>query len=690
MLGLATMITQVIVLRKMLTLFSGNELIIGIILSAWMVLTSFGAWLGRRQAGQSRSLQFLLPLLAALTVVMVPTVYEWLFNPGVETGPFAAASFVFAVLAPFCLLSGYLFPGLTEILEGKGNLTARSYATESVGSIAGSMLVTLALYFLKDDLPLESFMVALYFLLLVLFFHQRKINNRVFFLLAVVLGISISIFIAGGSGIMKNPGLFQSQKILARVELPSGEVTITEYDEQISVFFNRKPLFSTGNKLIAEESVHIPLSMHPGPGKILCITDGTPEIPREILKYEPEVVDMVATIRGLKEVISSYIEYPSGEEITFFEEDARSLLKKRGEHYDVILVDAPAPSSAATNRYYSVDFFRMLAENLSHDGIISLRMASSPQYLGDYALRMNSIVYATLRDAFPYVQPVVSNGIYYIASRRALELNITETLTARGIPTDHVNPWYFDESSVIFRSSLLKQELNPQAPVNTDFHPMAYSGYLTYWLERHQSGTVGIVVVLSLLFLYFFIHMKAPLSGIFMAGFTGGSMQLLLLLAFQILYGTLYLQLGAIMAAFMAGLALGALYGYRLMPVPSLRSYSRLHLLFSLLPLLVAWLVPRLGAAGTGSSMIAVLLFIMMAVAGLFTGSLFSSGTLIYRAGNRLIASGSYMADLAGSAIGTLGVAVVLLPVAGFSVTALLLAAGQILAAGRLWISVKK
>ena len=47
-LGFTAIITQIILLREFLTVFYGNELIIGIVLTNWMVLTAIGAGIGRK------------------------------------------------------------------------------------------------------------------------------------------------------------------------------------------------------------------------------------------------------------------------------------------------------------------------------------------------------------------------------------------------------------------------------------------------------------------------------------------------------------------------------------------------------------------------------------------------------------------------------------------------------------------
>src|SRR5512139_439755 len=73
-LGFVTLVSQTIVLREFLGVFGGNELIIGMALAAWMLLTALGAYAGRSIAssGAVESILFwLLTLLSALPLVTI-------------------------------------------------------------------------------------------------------------------------------------------------------------------------------------------------------------------------------------------------------------------------------------------------------------------------------------------------------------------------------------------------------------------------------------------------------------------------------------------------------------------------------------------------------------------------------------------------------------------------------------------
>jgi len=55
-LGLITISTQIVLLREFLSIFYGNELVVGMILTNWMLLTGLGAYIGRISEKYIRSI----------------------------------------------------------------------------------------------------------------------------------------------------------------------------------------------------------------------------------------------------------------------------------------------------------------------------------------------------------------------------------------------------------------------------------------------------------------------------------------------------------------------------------------------------------------------------------------------------------------------------------------------------------
>ncbi len=158
-LGITAIVTQIVVLREFMAVFQGNELILGVILGNWMLLTGLGAWLGKSSSkiknhfAYTFSFLLILGFLPLLTIFLLHYLKNIVFLPGSIINIFEVFYSSFILLSPFCLLSGYVFTfyaGRISI-KYKANLVRKVYAWESLGSVVGGAIFSLILiYFLKS------------------------------------------------------------------------------------------------------------------------------------------------------------------------------------------------------------------------------------------------------------------------------------------------------------------------------------------------------------------------------------------------------------------------------------------------------------------------------------------------------------------------------------------------------------
>ena len=167
-------------------------------------------------------------------------------------------------------------------------------------------------------------------------------------------------------------------------------------------------------------------------------------------------------------------------------------------------------------------------------------------------------------------------------------------------------------------------------------------------------------------------------------GFTLIGLEMLLLLAFQAIYGYVYRQLAIIIAGFMLGITLGSRWGLgRAAGAISQRDAHRLfrlQLLAALSPLLLCLLFDRLVAIQNPANVFVVsqILFPVLAVlCGLFGGYQFPVATRIFfsDSGQKATSPGAlYALDLAGACVGAIILSSYLVPVFGFQATAWIMA----------------
>ena len=113
-LGVSAFLTQVTLMRELLSVFSGNELVFGIVLGNWMLLTGLGSALGKA-AGRLKSPQTVF-VLAQVLVAVVPIgeifllrmMRDIIFIRGSEVGVTETVVACCVLLAPYCIILGYL------------------------------------------------------------------------------------------------------------------------------------------------------------------------------------------------------------------------------------------------------------------------------------------------------------------------------------------------------------------------------------------------------------------------------------------------------------------------------------------------------------------------------------------------------------------------------------------------------
>jgi hypothetical protein len=73
-LGVSCVMTQLALMRELMGAFSGNEMVLGVVLGLWLLLMGFGAWLGRTSEklhSPLAALSLALMLVAVLPVAQV-------------------------------------------------------------------------------------------------------------------------------------------------------------------------------------------------------------------------------------------------------------------------------------------------------------------------------------------------------------------------------------------------------------------------------------------------------------------------------------------------------------------------------------------------------------------------------------------------------------------------------------------
>ncbi len=695
-LGFTAMITQLVLLRAFVSVFQGNELVLGIILGNWMLLTGLGARLGRAAPAMKAPGNFLfsglfwLGSLPVITLFLLFFLKNIIFIPGSLTGLFAVFLSSLVLLFPFCFLAGYAFSFYTWHLSGKytANLTGRTYSWEAFGSLTGGFLFSFMLVFLLK--PFQTLGVVLLADILVagiLIKRKQKLPKAIPWLgLTFLLAIGIYVFPVDRFSL---GFLYPNQKILAHKETPFGSLVVSKTGDQTNLYENHVLVANTLNPMENEEDVHYAMLQREKPQKVLLISGGISGTLDEILKYPVQRIDYIEINPWMIRLARKYFPFPENPKVHVIIRDARRYVPESKEKYDVVLVNVPPPLTAQLNRYYTVDFFRALKNILTPRGIISLRLPASPNYLGKQETDITGLLYTSLKKIFPYVLIVPGEKNYFLASGKPLSLKIAGLVQQRGIQNKYVSPYYIQDDLLQMRNEQIMAQLPPSKKPNTDMNPEAYFHQISLWLSYFRFKTQLLFIALGLLFLILILRSPPVSIGIFAGGLAASSVEVLLLFAFQIVYGYVYLMTGVIITVFMAGIAMGALSEKYFSNLTPLKNFIRIELLLGggalFLPLLVILLKPLAKLPLLGQLILITYTFIF----SFLVGRLFNLGSRTRKGNVSYISSSLYSADLAGGALGALAVSTILLPLTGITGTALITAGACLAAAGYLTVTVK-
>jgi spermidine synthase len=696
-LGFSSLATQVFLIRECFTVLSGNELVIGIILANWMLLTGAGAYLGRffgRMKGKIPFLLFLQFLFSLLPMLMILKLDLWkaLSLPsGSIPGLIPLIRSMFLFQLPFCLLNGFLFIAYVHELSGitKKNPVSVSYSIESAGGMVAGLLVNL--FILKVSGMFTGLHILLIMNLLVCILFSFSSGNRIHKIIMVPVCLVFMVFpFFTDLDVYIGKLFYPGQRLIFHKNTPYGKLDVTMNAGQLNYFENGLLLFSSSNEIVNEESVHFAMVQRPEPKNILLLSGGISGTAAEILKYHPWRIDYVELDPGLIRLGRRYSKILDDERIHVVQGDARRFIRQTKVKYDVVLVNLPEPSTLLINRFYSREFFMELKKTLNSAAVISESLPTTSDYVSKTAAASNSTLVRTLKTSFKNVLILPGQKNYFLASDSSLLPEIDSLISKRGISTLYVNPYYLDESSMKERSEYIRSNLDTKAKINSDFRPVAFFRQLRFWSSMFEWNLLASGIVILVLLFFVFFSLNRISLGLFTGGFTASSLELLILISFQVIYGYVFMATGIILALFMAGLALGALSLKRIIPFPSEKKYIRIQIVLALFSIGFPFIILALNLPGMPSGLVQVVFVLLTLVISFITGLEFSLASAIGSNDITLKISFNYSADLFGSAFGALVTTLILLPFLGMVASCLVLAGLNIFSAGFLYLQQKK
>ncbi|MEN8157606.1 MAG: hypothetical protein ABFS10_11705 [Bacteroidota bacterium] len=689
LLGFITMITQLVLIREYIKTLHGNELVIGLFLAIWMVVTAAGAGAGARYGAKMTGPTLLksMLLLAGFPLViylLLVIITRLILPPGFVPGILSSLSMMLLIF-PFTLGSGFLFSYFARAVKGV-KVDAKFYMLDSLGALAGGLLFGLFLVFFLNNLQVIVLLLLVTTIALVLIFKypvSRTMRTILIGSGTILLGISLLNEVTNGIESLR----FKGETVLESKDTPHGNLSFTEREGLITGYLDRNPVVSSYEPAVCEEQVHYPSLQHPDPTSFLLIGGGLSGLDAEISKYRPSTFYYCESNRWMYRMGQRHM--PASGKHRYIDVDGRSWLAADDTtRYDVIISTAGEPLTLGWNRYFTIEFFRLAASRLNPGGIFSLQLPAGGSYVSETGSKQLGITYKTLKRVFDHVTIVPGYATYFLASDRPLSLDIPGLLEKRSIPTTYVHPHYIDASRLLFESDILIERVaDYNGRINSDLHPVLFFKSIVSWNLQTDGNRLIFIFLLSLLILLLLlISYSRNNTSMFVAGFTGAGMQIVLIMVMQSFYGFAYLVTPLMITLFMGGLVAGTVLWRVVWKEPSVTKNTGLMWIMALVGAVAVILLKNESVFSERWIGMAVLGGLNL-ISGLLVGSVY--GMVLARS-TADVASGAgklYSADLAGAAMGSLIPPLFLVPLIGVSNTFILFC-GINVAAG-LYISLK-
>ncbi len=728
--GFSGLVAEILLLRELLIVFSGNELSIGIILANWLILEALGCFFPGRMVEQSRSkLEGLVVISVLFSLSLVAAVFltRNVRNVmGVSVGeslgllPVFYASFL--ILLPVSLLHGALFTfscHLYSIFSADDASSAgRIYVYETVGTIAGGIASTYLL------IPyLNAFQAAIGIALLnftvcaVLLASYRKTGGMQKAILGMLCGlVALSVYSLSSQADQLHSRSVQAQwknlNVVHYQDSPYGNIAVIENDGQYIYFLDGVPtvLIPVPDIPFLEEFVHLPLLAHPDPREILILSGGAGGMINEVLKHPSIETVEYAELDPL--LVSLFRKFPTplteselnDERVKTRHVDGRLFLRTTPNTYDLIFVGIMEPFSLQTNRFFTREFFSLAEDRLNEGGILVFGAPGSLMFLNEELKDLNSSILSTVSSVFSDVRVIPGDGrnIFLVSDSpevsRIDRAQIVRELSERNIATSVVVPWHIERKLhhgwQDWFTGLLE---GSSQEINYDFKPVGLFYSISHWnalfapsfgrlfrqLERVTLRAIVLLLVFFLLF-YFLLrtgraklrHHAIPLC-IVTTGFAGMVFSLVFIFAFQSVYGYVFSWIGLLVASFMAGAAAGARLTTTILPrmERDLRLFIGVELAIigysaALPPLLLA--VNAYAGSTSALQLLRILFLALSFIGGLLIGSQFPLANQLYLEDSASLSGTAgllYASDLVGGWLGGIIGAVALLPVLGLTGT---------------------
>lgn len=713
LLGITSIIGQLLIIRETTINFYGNEFFIGWVIFAWLFWTGVGSFFLGKLFSSKGALNILILchlLIGALLILQLPLlrIFNLSSNGSIGQTPDLIPSlfYVFFALAPLCLFLGLQFSVAARLWNdfvGKDKtekIIGKAYFWETFGFILGGLIFGYFLIFLNE---LDVIIILGWFNIacggLFVFRPGKKSFLKILTFIMIILA-SFSLTISDKIDIQSKKLHFPNQLLIESKNSQYGNIAVTKTGNRYNFYESGLFLGTSEKENPNEQLIHIPMLYHPNPKEILLIGNGLNGTINEILKHNPDNIYYLEIDPMLIEIVKKYLSPELNtvlydEKIKIINVDARNFIKTTNQKFDIVILNLPNPSTALISRFYTQEFFREAKSKINPSGILATHTSSRHNYLGPETENLDISVFNALKETFPSVISLPEDENLFIASSVKLNYDaekLIERLKQRNIENNFVNQTYIENrlTNDRIQKFLSAVEKNKTVGTNQDQFPKSYYYNFIYWISSFHPKLAkifsflinikfawfAVLFFMILISIIIFIRKKQkeenkivfPLI-MAVSGFSLMTTEIIILFGFQIFYGNLYYKLATIITALMLGMAVGSYLGTEKIEKFKVKSIIKIHGLIALFSFLILFGFRFLFKASPQPSPLIETFFILSAlIIGTIIGLEFPLLNKFYLENSKNTGKKTgivYGADLLGSCLGASFVSIFFIPLFG-------------------------
>lgn len=656
LIGFISSASQFILIREAAILGGGTEATAALFLWLWLMIAATGAVSGSRSAVTSmRKMVWSLIAVTIAAPLLFIIMNSIILGQG-QTPSFFHILLILAVsVAPVTFLSALIFVRISVIRHSVGlSLPGNSFGAETAGSVTAGIITALTVPLKIPNYQLYLLIILVSVIYAVWFLGYGKRRRTVAIVLSLMLAATLFVF---PPDTLIRSMLLRGVRVTKSIDTAYGNIAIGIYDDEETIYYDHRPLFYPGDIITAEENIHYALLQRHSYDKVLLVSGGMRKHLPELAKYSVSELTYLEMDPGLIAVEQSVDTLCGSMAVRVVRSDPMQFFRESSEEYDAIIQLVPPPSTLSVNRFYTTEYFMMVKDHLTAEGVFMCTPMVWFNYSPESYRRGFSPLYNALASTFRHISLVPGSYLYTIASDSPVSGSIVRLTEERGISGFYVNSDYLDDGDLRTKSEQILSQVDRTAEMNRALRPVTSLFANLLSLERMGMGGDMIFVVILLMFLPFLYFRKgAALMFTSSASLAGFGMIMIFIL--QMTVGNIYILTAVILTLLMAGLAAGSVFGNRL----ALKSLPLCAALLIIIFIITGVLAPMLVTSAPTPVLITI--FTLLPAAGIITGAVYR---ILTGKGPGGMTGTIYAADLAGSALGYLTVATLLVPLAGIA-----------------------